>query len=189
MAQAGVWMAKNAHFVILWFCSCLPNSRCCCKVSRVRQNEAMYNLPLQFPAFIIHVVHYRWQTAAYLLLTDKSWNTTPKRKPWRLFACSPRSVTSKMPNAFAAMTFVHSCCRAHNVHFWWKVFCHYCLQCSYICFVSRLLLVMSGDVEMNPGPETDRGNTVSILAAVQIIEVAQTDKLANFVYLERETKW
>ena len=45
-------------------------------------------------------------------------------------------------------------------------------------YVSRLLLLMSGDVEANPGPLTDSEQITSILAAVQRIEAAQTNLLA-----------
>ncbi|CAN8013077.1 unnamed protein product, partial [Ixodes pacificus] len=91
-------------------------------------------------------------------------------------------------------------CPNDDVCSWWKVICYYCFQYSYVSTVSQLLLLMSGDVEMNPGPDTaiahvdnpgphtDSAHIASILAAVERIEAAQTDMLAKVVSLERGQK-
>ncbi|XP_040355927.2 uncharacterized protein LOC121046141 [Ixodes scapularis] len=94
----------------------------------------------------------------------------------------PNAVCSRSRNPnFIAM----SC---PNDLFWRKWLCFYCLQYSYIFYVSRLLLLMSGDVEANPGPLTDSEQITSILAAVQRIEAAQTNLLATVSSLESGQK-
>lgn len=55
-------------------------------------------------------------------------------------------------------------------------------------YVFQLLLVMSGDDERNPCPETDSDHMVSILASIQRIEAAQTNMLAKVVFLKKKTK-
>lgn len=60
-----------------------------------------------------------------------------------------------------------------------------CSECCYLVYLSQLPLILSADVEENPGPHpTDTAQLANILAALQRIETGQADLLAKVTSLQ-----
>ncbi|XP_042146094.1 uncharacterized protein LOC121835711, partial [Ixodes scapularis] len=77
-------------------------------------------------------------------------------------------------------------CHNDDFRHYLRLLSRFCIECCYIASLSQMFLVMSGDVESNPGPNTEA--IANILSTVQRIEATQGDMLAKVMALQNEQK-
>ncbi|CAN7975538.1 unnamed protein product [Ixodes persulcatus] len=77
-------------------------------------------------------------------------------------------------------------CPNDDVRHYLRLLSRVCIECCSIVSLSKMLLVMSGDIESNPGPNTEA--IASILSTAQRIEATQGDMLAKVMALQNEQK-
>lgn len=77
----------------------------------------------------------------------------------------------------------------YDLRYWRSELFYVCFKCCYFVYLSKLLLIISGDVEENASPQpTDSTQPANIVVALRRIESEQADLLAKVTSLQNGQK-